>query len=77
MQRNESTQSVCAGFKVVSLLLADPAQRKAYEQLQQQTPSAKRLTLRQFISSNYLPHFRIQKANYGLHDHFATTVAHR
>ena len=29
--------------------MADPTQRAAYEQLLKQTPSAKRLTLRQFI----------------------------
>ena len=35
--------------KLVSTILGDPAQRTAYEQLLKQTPSAKRLTLRQFI----------------------------
>ena len=35
--------------KLVSTILGDPAQRAAYEQLLKLTPSAKRLTLRQFI----------------------------
>ena len=35
--------------KLVSTILGEPAQRAAYEQLLKQTPSAKRLTLRQFI----------------------------
>ena len=34
---------------LVSTILGDPAQRAAYEQLLKQTPSAQRLTLRQFI----------------------------
>ena len=39
--------------------MADPTQRAAYEQLLKQTPSAKRLTLRQFIFQQLfaaLPH---------------------
>ena len=35
--------------KLVSAILTDPTQRAAYEQLQKQTPSAKRLTLRKFV----------------------------
>ena len=35
--------------KLVSIILGDPTQRAAYEQLLKQTPSAKRITLRKFI----------------------------
>ena len=35
--------------KLVTTILSDPEQCAAYEQLLKQTPSAKRLTLRQFI----------------------------
>ena len=67
--------------KMVSAIMADPTQRAAYEQLFQQKRSAKRLTLRQFISQQLfapLPHPKsCPRVSRPLRDHFATTVAHR